>query len=343
VAVGQANGTFASPGAAVSHNATPIESWALYQLLTGDFNGDNRQDLAWNLRDSVNNTYVALADGAGGWTFAARQQHVKRGWPGYTVHVGDLDNDGADDLIWNRTNAGPNWIYTALSNGDGTLALDTTLQVITGGGWTPYHMHVADLNLDGRADLIWNVTSGTVANRTYTTLSLGTGFFGTLNGPYDHPTSCCWATYQSPVADVSRDQVPDMLWFQGTGSFSYLHRATGNGTGGLVFRTGQDLAAATGAGPYTALTGDVDGDGAGDLILNRLTSTTNVLAVARGTTPIGAVDGTITPRQTHGIGTNWSAALPALVGDINFDGRADVVWVIPGAPTRVFVARSRAN
>jgi hypothetical protein len=134
-----------------------------------------------------------------------------------------------------------------------------------------------------------------------------------------------------------------MLWYLGAGANSYLHRATGTGTGALTFRTGQDLAPSLGAGPYTALTGDVDGDGAADLILNRLTSSTNVLAVARGTTPIGAVDGTLVPKQTHGVSTNWSAALPALVGDVNFDSRADVVWVIPGAPTRVFVARSRAN
>lgn len=342
VALGQASGQFATPGAAVSHAATPVGGWAIYQLLTGDFDGDQRTDLWWSVRDSVNNNYVALADGAGGWTFQPLQQHAKRGWSAYRAFAGDLDNDGDDDLIWNAT-PGANYVYTALAQGDGTFALDTTLQTIFGPqGWGAYHTHVQDINNDGRADLIWNVTSGTTINRTYSALSLGTGTIGPRNGPWDHPTSCCWGTYQSPVADLNGDQVPDMLWYISTGSVSYLHRGTGNGTGGVTFRTGQDLGAGT-RGGFIALTGDVDGNGTADVILNRRTSSTNVLAVARGTTPIGAVDMAINPAQTHTVSTNWNAALPAMVGDVDFDGRSDVTWVIPGAPTRVFVARSRPN
>jgi hypothetical protein len=338
VALGQPGGQFAAPGAAVSYGVTPVEGWAVYQLLTGDFNGDNRMDLYWNIRDSVNNVYIALADGAGGWTVQPRQQQVKRSWAGYGTYVGDLDNDGDDDLLWNRLSAGPNWVYTALSNGDGTFALDTTLQVIWTSGSTTYHTHLVDVTRDGRADLIWNLNSGQSVNRTYTALGLGNGRFGPWMGPWDHPTSCCWGGYQSPVADLSGDQVPDMLWYNGAG---FLHRATGNGNGAITMRTGQNLAGVTGAGAFTAYTGDVDGNGTADLILNRLTSSTNVLAVTRGTSPIGAVDGTVRPPQTHTVGTNWNAALPMMVGDVNFDGRADVVWVIPGAPTRVYVGRSR--
>jgi hypothetical protein len=136
VALGHANGQFAAPGAAASPAGTPVEGWAAYQWLTGDFNGDGRIDLYWSLRDSVNNSYIALAAGAGGWTFLPLQQQVKRGWPAYGAYVGDLDNDGDDDLIWNKTNTGTNNVYTALSNGDGTFALDTTLQIVPGSGWT---------------------------------------------------------------------------------------------------------------------------------------------------------------------------------------------------------------
>jgi hypothetical protein len=343
VALGRADGSFAAPGGSADYGTTPVEGWVVYQLLTGDFDGNGTMDLTWSLRDSVNNTYIGLADGAGGWTFRPLQQQVKRGWSGYGAYVGDLDNDGDSDLIWNRTSAGPNWVYTALSNGDGTFALDTTLQVVSGGGWVPYHTHVADVNVDGRADLVWNVTSGSYANRTYTTLSLGNGSFGLLNGPYDHPTSCCWGGYQSPLGDLNRDQRADLLWYAGTGTLSFLHRATANQNGSITFQAGQDLKASTGVGPFTALVGDVDGDGSDDLILNRLTSTTNVLAVARGGSGNGAVDPTVNPPQTHGVATNWNGALPALVADVNADGRADVTWVIPGATTRVFVARSRAN
>jgi hypothetical protein len=55
------------------------------------------------------------------------------------------------------------------------------------------------------------------------------------------------------------------------------------------------------------------------------------------------VDASITPVQTHTVATNWNAANAAMAGDVNADSRTDVIWVIPGAPTRVFVGRSRAN
>ena len=343
VSLGQADGTFATPGAAVDHPALPAAGWSVFDLHTGDFNGDGNTDLIWNERDSLNVIYLALADGAGGWTFEAAQQQVKPTWTGYGLFVGDLNNDGRADLIWNRTDAGSNWVYTALSNGDGTFALDTALQTFGQSGWTRYHTAVADVNRDGKADLIWNVTYGSDLNRTYTALSAGDGHFGTLHGAYDHPTPCCWGSYQTLVGDLSGDQIPDMMWFIATGSVTFLHRALGAGDGSLTFETGQNLTGALGVGPWTPLTGDVDGDGAVDLIVNRLTTTTNTVGVARGTSPTGAVSAGPTPDQVSPISANWNQALPALVGDVNGDGRADVVWIIPGAPTRVYVARSRAG
>ena len=86
----------------------------------------------------------------------------------------------------------------------------------------------------------------------------------------------------------------------------------------------------------------MDGDGAADLIINSLTSSTNTVGVMRGTIS-GLMDLGVTPLQLSPVATNWNAALPAMSGDVNADGRADVVWVIPGAPTRLFVARSRAS
>lgn len=344
VALATADGSFAAPGAAVAAPGT-----ANYALVTGDFNGDGKTDLAWSYAaGNYLTVYVGLANGSGGWTFPAPlQMNVSGGvFTGFKLYPGDVNGDGKTDLIFNQTSAGPNYVLTFLSNGDGTFPTDNlTIQTISTGGWTGYNTFVADVNRDGRADLIWNTVVGVGSgNRSYSAFSLGTGLFGALHGWYDHPVSCCWNWYQTLVADVNRDQVPDMLFYGGATASpgTFLSVALGTTSGPLSFLNRQELTAQVGPIPSVAVTGDVDGDGAADLIINSLTSSTNTVGVMRGTIS-GLMDLGVTPLQLSPVATNWNAALPAMSGDVNADGRADVVWVIPGAPTRLFVARSRAS
>lgn len=346
VGLGNADGSF-TIGAAASHPVQAPEGWANYELHTGDVNGDGRMDLLWThlggsrqASDTVNRTFVATADAAGAFTFQPGQQHPVYLWPDYKTVVGDLDGDGDDDIVWDHLSTDANVVWVGLSNGDGTFDLGVPAKNFGSAGWSAYQPFLADINRDGRKDLLWN--SIATVNRSYTAQSLGGGAFGAMSGPYDHPIGGGWTGYQTLVADVSQDQVPDLVWYLGTSSYSYLHRALGTGTGSFSFQAGQDLEPATGLGPFTAVTGDVNGDGAADLILNRLTSTSNVLAVGRGTAA-GTVDATVDGPQTHPVSTNWSGALPVLVGDVNGDGREDVVWVLPGSPSRIYVAQSRSG
>jgi hypothetical protein len=349
VALASAGGSFAAPGAAVAAPGT-----ANYSLVTGDFNGDGKTDLAWSYTGGTNLVLsVALANGSGGWTFLAPQT-LNIGVAGFTftgfaAYPGDLNGDGRTDLIFNQVSTGYNYAFAALAKGDSTFGLDQLIlrqfnQGGGGGGWSSYRTFVADVNRDGRADLVWNRTSGNLTNDTYNAFSLGDGTFGTLNGWYSHPISCCWGWYQTLVADVNRDQVPDVLFYGGATASpgTFLSVALGTTSGPLAFLNRQELTGAVGPIPSVGLMGDVDGDGAADLIINSLTATTNTIGVGRGTTG-GNMDFNVAPLQLSPIATNWNAALPALVGDVNADGRADIVWVIPGSPTRLFVARSRAS
>ena len=349
VALASADGSFAAPGAAVSHPSTPSNGWANWALASGDFNGDGRTDLLWSWLDPTRITLiVALADGTGGWTFPAPQVWTVSGLPvsfaSFKVLVGDVNRDGKADLIFNSLSLDYNLAFTWPSNGDGTFnSGSTSVQQFATGGWSVYRAAVADVDRDGRADLIWNRNSGNLSNDTYNAFSTGTAF-GTLHGWYSHPVSCCWSWYQWLVADVNRDQIPDMLWYGGSTNSpgTFLSVALGTSSGPLVFLNRQELTGAVGPIPSVGMMGDVDGDGASDLIINSLTASTNTVGVGRGTTS-GTMDFNVAPLQVSPISTNWNASLPALVGDVNGDGRADVVWVIPGSPTRLFVARSRAS
>ena len=142
--------------------------------------------------------------------------------------------------------------------------------------------------------------------------------------------------------NVNRDQIPDMIWYGGATDSpgTFLSVALGTTAGPLTFLNRQDLTGAVGPIPSTGMIGDVDGDGGADLIINSLTASTNTVGVLRGTST-GFMDPNVSPLQISPVSTNWNAALPAMVGDVNGDGRDDVVWVIPGSPTRLFVARSR--
>ena len=80
----------------------------------------------------------------------------------------------------------------------------------------------------------------------------------------------------------------------------------------------------------------------GSSVGRETSATTNTVATLRGT-GTGYMDPNVTPVQVSPVDTNWNAALPAMVGDVNGDHNADVVWVISGSTTQVFVALSKGN
>jgi len=348
VALGQFDGSFGTPASYTNPVPPPAEGWANYDLEVGDVTGDQRADVVWNYRGTENKVYVAVAQAAGGFTFGAVQVHPVKSWGTagfYRFLLGDVDGDGDQDLVWNACYNGGNRTYLGLSNGDGTLALDSTFyQHPQGGDWRGLAVYLADLNRDGRSDIIWNTVPGLSFNHSYTALSLATGGFS-FSSAFVHPITCCWTGYTPLVGDFNRDQVTDLAWNVFLTGQNVIHKILGNSAGSwsvpLAYPHFQDVGVATGGGPLVAKVGDVDGDGASDIIWYRPTSTTMVVAVGRGTAPSGTIDATGQPPQTHPVSTNWNATLPALVGKVSGDGRSDIVWVIPGSPTRVYVGRSR--
>lgn len=83
-----------------------LQAWdtTRYRIVSGDFNGDGREDVVLQARQSSSDSYVMLASSAG--QFSAATQTLENDHLGFRwsvqnarIHVGDFNNDGRDDLL----------------------------------------------------------------------------------------------------------------------------------------------------------------------------------------------------------------------------------------------------
>lgn len=149
VSLGNGDGTFAQA------NGSPIAlGQSLSAIVTGDFNGDGKLDVA--VTDSATNAVIILL-GNGDGTFRAPTT-ILVGTQPMAIVAADFNNDGKLDLA--VANFGDGTVTLLLGNGDGTFTASAPIAV----GKGPYGIVAADFNGDGKLDLaVANATDWTVS------------------------------------------------------------------------------------------------------------------------------------------------------------------------------------
>ncbi|MHB8446685.1 MAG: FG-GAP-like repeat-containing protein, partial [Rudaea sp.] len=183
-------------------------------------------------------------------------------------------------------------------------------------GTSPYAVEYADINGDGKPDLI-------VANFNDNTVSvlLNTTAPGAVTPTFALQQT--FATGANPdsieVADVNGDGKPDLIVANnGSNTVSVLLNTTPPGAAMPSFATQQTFP--TGSNPRSVAVADVNGDGKSDLIVSNLGD--NTVSVLLNTTPPGAATPSFAAQQTFSTG---SGLFFVAVADVNGDGRPDLI------------------
>jgi hypothetical protein len=298
VVLGNGDGTF-GPATVWGADQNPVA------LAAGDLNGDGKQDLAVV---NLNSNNLSLLLGHGDGTFAAAQFSTGVSKPG-PVAVGDFRRDGKLDLVIGSTpNPDPTTVSILLGNGDGTFQAPIHL---TGGGY-PRELAVADVNGDGKLDIITLTPPPSPSQPGTLAVFLGNG-----DGTFQAATtfSVSNGAWDMAVGDFSGSGFPDIAIANNPGApvpgtVSIYHN-NGHGSFALLhtYNAGVDPVAITAA--------DL-GNGHLDLAVannNGPNSTVTIL--------VGHGDGTFSPS----VGGPYLVAGPptaVAAGDFNGDGKLDL-------------------
>jgi hypothetical protein len=158
-------GVLLNVGAGIFGTVTTLDSGGFFPDWVDivDVNGDGKPDLVVaNSSNSIANDIggnVGVLLGNGDGTFQTATHYLSGGFGAASVAVADVDGDGKLDLVVANCSAtsgsctgGGGTVGVLLGNGDGTF--QTPAVTYPSGGPTPFGVAVADLNGDGKPDIV---------------------------------------------------------------------------------------------------------------------------------------------------------------------------------------------
>jgi hypothetical protein len=162
-------------------------------VVIGDFNGDDHQDLATT---NPNDNSVSINLGNGDGTFGLKTD-IAVGTTPTGIAIGDFNNDDLHDFA--TSNYTDNTVSFVLGQGNGSFAAATSVTVGTG----PWDVTIADFNGDGNQDFA-------SANRTTNNVSvrLGDGL-GSFSGTTELAVGNNPQTFA--IGDLNQDGLQDII------------------------------------------------------------------------------------------------------------------------------------
>jgi len=307
VYLGHGDGTFQPPTSVQAQTAATAPTLA-------DLNQDGILDLA------VANTAgasISVFLGRGDGTFLPPMIYAVDNGPA-AIRTADFNRDGVTDLLVDNQIAGT--VSVLLGQGAGAFAAQRSVPA----GIQPISPVVSDFNLDGRADVaVANEVPGSVGASVSVLLGLGDGSFGS---PLQTPLTGLSAPVSLSSGDWNSDGYLDLAFTDLENDPVRALRGRGDGT----FDSPTTVAGFSIVGfPFGSTSGDINADGKADLLVaddgfGRVTIFFG--DGSGGFAPPGALD---TPNTF----TEFVS-----IGDLNQDGRPDVVAVTPNDLT-VFLSR----
>jgi len=323
VLLGNGNGTFQS---AVTYSTGACSATS---VAVGDVNGDGIPDLVvgniWTTvqgpGDCTGNGALSVLLGNGDGTFQPAVIYAIDPGPAYSVALADLRGIGIlDVVVTDLIQDGQNYESAAgvlLGNGDGTFQPVVNYY---SGGLGCQSAAVADVNGDGIPDI--------VVSNEWQCESCSDGSAGVMLGNGDG-TFQPVATYDSgsprsdwvAVGDLTGDGIVDLVVASGSGD-NVVGVLLGNGDGTFQAPVAY-LLNGTEAGKVAI--GDVNGDGIPDLAVTDecMKLRDGACTGSKVIVLLGNGDGTFQSQILYG--TGGFGASDIAIGDVNGDGKADLV------------------
>jgi Bacterial Ig-like domain (group 3)/FG-GAP-like repeat len=314
VLLGNGDGTFQN---STSYSSGGVDAQA---VVVADVNGDGNPDIlvanrCVNAGDCTGSVGVMLGNGDG--SFQPAVNYRSGGQSAWSIAVADVNHDGKLDVV--LSNSDSLSVSVLLGKGDGTFGVPLTYG--TGGYYSAPSVAVADVNLDGKLDILVVdlCRSGSQCD--------GPGAVGVLLGNGD-------GTFQPVVVydpggdnsiavishDLNGDGKPDLIVANTCGkdtscvSIGTVGVLLGNGDG--TFQTAVSYSAGV-YWPRSVAVSDVNKDGALDLVVASYNSGIAIL--------LGNGDGTFQPAVVFNSTGDTAQAQGLAVADLNGDGWPDLL------------------
>lgn len=299
-------------------------SWPDPDLLTGDFTGDGRADIAvLNPGQGGIASYVSNGNGTFSAVFSG-QGASHTDWCSWSTPdsiVGDFDGNGRADIA--VVNPGQGGIASYLSNGNGTFTAVFSDQSATHSDWCSWfgaQLVAGDFDGNGRADLaVFNPNQGGIASY----LSNGNGTFSAIFSAQaaNHTDWCSWSNPQIVTGDFDGNGKTDIAVVNPNQGGIATYFSNGNGLFTAAFSAQPGTDWVSWPNPQL-LAGDFNGDGRTDLCAMSPNQGGVAIYLSNGS-------GGYSP-----VFTGTSAGLPVLPGQQDLTAEQNLMGQLslPGAP-----------